>query len=121
LLSKNLKITIYKTIILPVLLYGCEIWSLALREGHRLRVFENRVLRRIFGPKRDEVTRDWRELHNEEHHDLYFSPSIIRIMKARRMRWAEHVSRMGEKRTRIGCWWESQREGGYKEDQDVGY
>jgi hypothetical protein len=70
-LSKNLKIKIYKTIILPVVLYGCETWSLTFREEHILRVFENRVLRRIFGPKRDEVTGEWRKLHNEEFHDLY--------------------------------------------------
>jgi hypothetical protein len=69
-----------------------------LREEHRLGVFKNRVLRRIFGPKRDEVTGEWRKLHNEEHHDLYSSPSIIRIMKTRRIRWAGHVARMGEKR-----------------------
>jgi hypothetical protein len=78
LLSKNLKIRIYKTIILPVVLYGCETWSLTLREEHRLRVFENRVLRRIFEPKRDEVTGEWRKLHNEELHYLYSLPSIIR-------------------------------------------
>jgi hypothetical protein len=83
---KNLKVTIYKTIILPVVLYGCETWSLILSEEHRLGVFENRVLRRISGPKRAEVTGEWRKLHNEELHGLYFSPSIIRIMKARRMR-----------------------------------
>jgi hypothetical protein len=71
LLSKNLKIRIYKTIILPVVLYGCETWSLTLREEHGLRVFENRVLRRIFGPKRDEVTGEWRKLHNEDLRDLY--------------------------------------------------
>jgi hypothetical protein len=76
----------------------CETWSLTLREEHRLRVFENRVLRRIFEPKRDEVTGEWRKLHNEEFHDLYSSPSIIRIIKAKRMRWAGHVTRMGEKR-----------------------
>jgi hypothetical protein len=72
--------------------------SLTLREEHRLRVFENRVLRRIFGPKRDEVTGEWRKLHNTELHDLYSSPSIIRIIKSRRMRWAGHVARIGEKR-----------------------
>jgi hypothetical protein len=88
---------IYKTIILPVILYGCETWSLTLREKHRLKVFENRVLRRIFGSKRDEVTGEWRKLHKEELRDLYSSPSIIRIMKSRRMMWAGHVARMGEK------------------------
>jgi hypothetical protein len=98
LLSKNLKIRIYKMIILPVVLYGCETWSLTLREEHRLRVFEIRVLRRIFGPKRDEVTGEWRKLHNEELRDLYSSPSIIRIIKSRRMRWAGHVVRRVVKR-----------------------
>jgi hypothetical protein len=73
-------------------------WSLTLREVHRPGVFEDRVLRRIFGPKRDEVTGGWRKLHNEEFHDLYPSRSIIRIMKARRMKWAGHVARMGENR-----------------------
>jgi hypothetical protein len=92
LLSKNLKIRIYKTVILPVVLNGCETWSVTLREEHRLRVFENRVLRRIFGSKRDEVTEEWRKLHNEELRDLYSSPSIIRIIKSRRMRWAGHVA-----------------------------
>jgi hypothetical protein len=82
---------------LPVVLYGCEIWSLTLREEHRLRVFENRVLRRMFGSKRDEVMGKWRKLHNEELCDLYSSPSIIRIMKSRRMRWVGHVVRMWEK------------------------
>jgi hypothetical protein len=81
-----------------VVLYGCETWSLTLREEHSLRAFESRVLRRIFGSKRDEVTGEWRKLHNEELHDLYSLPSIIRIMKARRIRWAGHVARMGEKR-----------------------
>jgi hypothetical protein len=83
--SNALRIRIYKTIILPVVLYGCETWSLTLREEHTLRVFENRVLRRIFGPKRDEVTGEWRKLHNEELCDLYSSSSIIRIIKSRRM------------------------------------
>jgi hypothetical protein len=73
-------------------------------------VFENRVLRRIFAPKRDEVTGEWRKLHNEELHDLYSSPSIIRIIKSRRMRWAGHVARRGRRGTLIDCWWESQRE-----------
>jgi hypothetical protein len=96
-----------------VVLYGCETWSLTLREEHILRVFENRVLRRIFGPKRDEVKGEWRKLHNEELHDLYSSPSISRIIKARRMRWAGHVHEWGVRGTSIGCWWESQREGGH--------
>jgi hypothetical protein len=95
LLSKNLKIRIYNTIILPVVLYGCETWSLTLREEHGLWVFENRALRRRSGQKRDEVTGKLRKLHNEALHDLYFSPSIIRIIKARRMRWVGHVARMG--------------------------
>jgi hypothetical protein len=82
--------------------------TLTLREEHRLGVFENRVLRRIFGPKRDEVTREWRKLHNRELHDLYSSPSIIRIMNSRRLRWAGHTERTG-----IGCRWEGQREGGH--------
>jgi hypothetical protein len=81
-----------------VVLYGCETWSLTLREEHRRRVFENRVLKRIFGPKRDKVTGEWRKLHNEQLRDLYSSPSIIRIIKWRRMRWVGHVARMGEKR-----------------------
>jgi hypothetical protein len=74
------KIKIYKTIILPVVLYGYETWSLTLREEHRLMVFENRVLRRIFGPKRDEMTRGWRKLHNEELHGFYSSSSIVRVI-----------------------------------------
>jgi hypothetical protein len=81
-----------------VVLHGCETWSLTLREEHRLRGFENRVLRRIFGPKRDEVTGGWRKLHNKELHNLYSSPSIITMIKSRRMKWAGHVARMGEKR-----------------------
>ncbi|KAJ4443792.1 hypothetical protein ANN_05572 [Periplaneta americana] len=98
LLSKNLKVRIYKTVILPVVLYGCETWTLTLREEHRLRVFENKVLRKIFGAKRDEVTGEWRKLHNTELHALYSSPNIIRNLKSRRLRWAGHVARMGESR-----------------------
>jgi hypothetical protein len=94
--SSAVKIRIYKTIILPLVLYECETWTLTLRDEHRLRVFEIRVLRRIFGPKRDEVTGEWRKLHNEKLLELYSSPSIIRIIKSRRMRWAGHVARMGD-------------------------
>jgi hypothetical protein len=80
-LSRNSEVKIYKTVILPVALYGCESWSLTLREERRLRVFENRVLRRIFGPKRNEVTGEWRKLHNRELRNLYSSPDIIRQIK----------------------------------------
>jgi hypothetical protein len=92
---------------LPVVQYGCKTWSLTLREEDRLRVFENMVLRRIFGPKRDG---EWRKLHNKELHDLYSSPSIIRIIKSWMVRWTGHVARMGRRGTRIDYWWESQRE-----------
>ncbi|KAJ4442304.1 hypothetical protein ANN_12172 [Periplaneta americana] len=98
LLSKNLKVRIYKTVILPVVLYGCETWTLTLREEHKLRVFENKVLRKIFGAKRDEVTGEWRKLHNTELHALYSSSDIIRNIKSRRLRWTGHVVRMGESR-----------------------
>jgi hypothetical protein len=85
-------------IVIIIVLYGCETWSLTPREEHRLRVFENRVLRRIFGPRRDEVTGEWRKLHNEVLHNLYSSPDIIRQFKSRRLRWAGYVARMGEDR-----------------------
>ena len=78
-------------------MYGCETWLLTLREEHRLRVFENRVLSRIFGPKRDEVTVKWRKQQREELNDLYSSPNIIWVIKSRRMRWVGHVARMGER------------------------
>ena len=83
---------------MPAVLCGCETWSLTLREEHRLRVFENRVLRRIFGPKRDGVTGERRKLHNEELNSLYSSPNVVRVIKSRRMRWAEHVAHMEEGR-----------------------
>jgi hypothetical protein len=91
-------IRINKTINVPVVLYACKTLSLILGEEHRLQVFENRVLRRILGLKMDEVTGGWRKLYNEELHDLYSLPSIIRIIKSSKMRWAGHVARMGEKR-----------------------
>jgi hypothetical protein len=97
LLSRNVKVKIYKTKILPVVLYGCETWPLALMAERRLRVFENRFLRGIFGPKRNQVMGEWRRLHNEELHNLYSFPDIRQI-KSRRMRWAGHVARMGEDR-----------------------
>jgi len=90
-------ILLQNTIILPVVLYGCETWLLTLREEGKLRVFEDMVLRRIFGPEKDEVTGECRRLHNEELSDLYSSPNIVRVIKSRRMRWAEHVA-MGEER-----------------------
>ena len=86
-----MKIKTYKTIILPVVLCGCETWSLILREESRLRVFANRILRRIFGPKRDE-NGEWRKLHNEERHSLYRSPNIVRLIKSRKLRRPGHVA-----------------------------
>jgi hypothetical protein len=106
-LSKNVKITI---IILPVVLYECETWSLALRQEHRLKVFENRVLRTIFGPKRDEIVGGWEKLHHEQLQNLYSSPNIIRIIKTRRMDWARYVARMERRGMHIGYWWKSQKE-----------
>jgi hypothetical protein len=94
----NLKVKIYKTIILPVVLYGCETWSLTMREEHRLRVFKNRMLRRIFGHKRDEVMGEWKKLHNGEVRNLNSSPDIIRQIKSRKMRWAGIVACIGEGR-----------------------
>jgi hypothetical protein len=110
-ISKNLKIKIYTTVISPVVLYGCETWSLTLREERKLRVFENMVLR-IFGPRRNEVTGEWRRLHKEELNDLYTSPNIVWVIKSRRMRWDGHVARMGKERGWgcIGAWWGNGRE-----------
>jgi hypothetical protein len=93
-----LKIKIHRTVILSVVLYGCETWSLILREECRLRMFEKRVLRRIFGLKKDKVTREWGKLHNEELNELYSSPSIVQVISSRSMRWAGHVASMGESR-----------------------
>jgi hypothetical protein len=95
--QKNLKIKIHKTVIFPVVLYGCETWSLTLGEEHRLRVFEKRVLGRIFGPKREE-NGTWRKLHNDELHNLYSSPNIVRVIKSRKLSGTGHGARMGEGR-----------------------
>jgi len=100
LLSKNLKIKIYRIITLLVVLYGCETWSLTMRKERRLRASENRVLR-TFGPTRDEVTGEWRKLHNEELNDLYSSHNFVRMIKSRRMKWAGHVARMGGGKRRV--------------------
>jgi hypothetical protein len=100
--AANVKITIHKTIFLPVVMYGCEILSLTLREGHRLRVFENRVLRRTLGPKRGGMTGGWRKLHNEELHNLYSSPSIIRMIKSRKIRWAGPGEKTNAYRISVG-------------------
>ena len=92
-----MKIKIYKTIILPVVLYGCEIWSLTLSEEIRLKIFENKILRQIFGPKRD-ANGEWRRLRNEELRSLYHSCNIVRVIKFRKLRWAGHVARKEEDR-----------------------
>jgi hypothetical protein len=94
---------------LPEVLYGCETWSLTLREENRLKVFDNEVLRRIFGPKRDEVMGGWRKLHNDKLHNFYSLLSIITMIKSMRIRWARHVARMGRS-MHIGFWWESKKE-----------
>jgi hypothetical protein len=104
LISQNLKIKIHRAIILTFVLYGCETWSPSLR------VFENRVLRRVFGPKRDKVTGEWRKLHNEELQDLYCSPANLRGIKSRRMRWAGHVAWMRRGEACTEFWWENLRE-----------
>jgi hypothetical protein len=119
LLSKITKIKIYRTKIMPVVLYGCETWSLTLKEESRLRVFENMVMRRIFGPKRDEVTEEWRKLHNEELNYLYSLPNIVRVIKWRRIKWEGHVARM---RKGEACTWFSPgnlRESGHWGDPGV--
>jgi hypothetical protein len=109
LLSKNLKIKIFKNISLPVVLYGCETLSLTLREEYRLRVIENRVLRRIFGPKRDGMTEGWRKFHNEELHELY-STNIIVMLKSRRMRCAGHVAGIECMGVHVVHWKENRKE-----------
>ena len=101
LLFKNVKIKIYRTVILPLVLYGCETWSLTMREERRMRVFENRVLRRILGPKRDEVTGEWRKLHNEELNVLYCSPNIVRVIKIEKNEIGGACSAYGVEEKRI--------------------
>jgi hypothetical protein len=119
LISKNLKIKIYRIVILPVVLYGCETWSLTLREEQRLRVFENTVLRRIFGPRREEDG-SWRKLRNDKLHDLYSSPNIVRVIKSRRVRWAGHVARMGMEEVLTGFWLGIPKVRNHWEDLGVG-
>jgi hypothetical protein len=117
---KNLKIKIHRNIILPFAWHGCETWSLILREEPRLRVFENTVMRGIYGPKRDEVTGEWRKLYNEELHDLYSSPNIVRVIKSIRMSCVGHVALMGRREVCTGCWWGNLRERGQWGDPGVG-
>jgi hypothetical protein len=117
-ISKNLKSKLHKTIILPVLLYGCEIWSLTLGD-HRLRVFENRVLRKIFRPKR-EADGSWRKLQNDELHDLYSSPNIVRLIKSRRMRWAGNMARMEKGEVLTGFWLGGPKSRDHSEDLGAG-
>ena len=119
LLSKNIKVKIYRTIILPVVLYGCETWSLIFREEHRQRVFENRVLKRIFLPKRDKMTGEWRKLHKPELNDLYCSPIVVQVIKLRRMRLAGHVARMGRAEKYTGFLWGNRKERDHLEDLGI--
>jgi len=119
LLSKNLKINLYRTISFPVVWYGRETWSFTLREEHRLRVFEKRVLGRIFGPMRDEVTEDWRKFRNEELNDLYSSSNIFRISKSRRVKWVRHVARMGDRKGIYRVMVGNLRKRGHLEDPGV--
>jgi hypothetical protein len=117
--QKNVKIKIHKTVILLVVLYGCETWSLTLREEHRLRVFENRVLKKIFGPKREEGV-SWRKLHDDELHSLYSSPNIVGVIRSRRMRWAGHVACMGRGEVFTGFWLGGPKGRDHWEDLGVG-
>jgi hypothetical protein len=110
LLSKNIKIKIHRIIILPVVWYGCETWSLILEEKRRLSVSETMVLRRIYGPKREEGTEDCTRLHNEKLNDTYCSPNITRLIKSRRMRWAGHVACKETRQVHTGVWWRDLRE-----------
>jgi hypothetical protein len=118
-LSRKVKTKICKTIILPFVLYECETWSLTLREENRLRIYENRVLRRIFGSERDQVTGEWRKLHSGELHNLYSSPDIIRAIKSRRIRRSGYVERMAEEKKCARFRWESPKERGHSEDRGI--
>jgi len=114
--TKNIKVQ--KIIILLVVLYGCETWSLILREERRLSVFENRVLRRIFGTKRDEIAGEWRKLHSEELNDLYCSSNIVRVIKSERMRWEGHVAGTGRAEVHSEFRWGTPKERDHLEDPD---
>ena len=96
--SKNIKVKIHANILLPVVLYGCEPWSVTLREEHQLKVFENRVVTKICGLQTEEVKEEWRKLHIEELRDMYYSPNIMPVIKSRRIRWVGHVARLGLRR-----------------------
>jgi hypothetical protein len=119
LLLRNIKVEVYKTIIVPFVLYGCDTSSLILRQEHRLRVFENSFVRRIFLPQRDEVTGEWRKLHSEEHHDLYLSPDSMKQIESRRMRWAVHMARRGEETKVYRFFVESPKKRDHSEDQGM--
>jgi len=119
LLSINIKVQLYRSIIFPVVWYGCETWSLTLREERKLRVYENGVLRRLFGPKGDEVTGEWRKVYAEELNDLYFLPTIFCVIKSKRMIWSGHVARMGERRGVYRVWWGYLRERDHLVDPGV--
>jgi len=119
LLSKNIKIKICRNLILPVVLYGCEIWPLTVKEVQKLRVLESTVLRRMFGPKRDKVTGEWRRLHNEEVNDLHFLLNIIQVIKSVRMRWSEQVVWWGREEVNTGLCWGILREREHLEDLGV--
>jgi hypothetical protein len=114
-----MNIKMYRTMILPVVLYGCETSSIKLREERRLKAFENRVLRIILGPKRNEVTEEWRKLYNEERNDLYSLTNIIQAKKSRRMTLAGHVARMGRVEVYTRFWWGNLRERDHLEDRGV--
>jgi hypothetical protein len=119
LISKNIKIKIYKTVILLVVLYGCGTWSLTSGKEHRLRVFENRVLRKILGPKREEDG-SWRKLHNDDLHNLNSSPNIVRVIKSRRMRGAGHLARLVRGEVFTGFWLRGRKARDHWENLGVG-